>query len=198
MDVIEYWLETPIKLDRKYETPGGSKVSVVSACVDIQYAIKSGKLKIVRVSLSSRGSTIIGSDRPLNHTSNRTGEAWFATGICTPEQLRDAALADARNPESDLRRTISKHIKALKREKAGSSMAAALNSGASISDIEQLLAGSVRSIDLTFTYTKANGTSDIRTATAIAVKGDSLRARDHKDQKVKSFRVDRISNSRQL
>lgn len=192
LDLTAYWLETPIKLNRRYETPGGSKVTTVNACVDICYAIRSNEYDIISVT-ESNSSSIMGSSHSINYSSKRTGEAWYETYLCTKQQLYDATISELGNPKSGLRSILDKKRKFSERQNAADSMAAALNSNADFEEIERIYTSAKSAVDLSFTYTKDDCSSEIRMVTVVAIKGKSLRARDHKDQRVKSFRIDRIS-----
>jgi predicted DNA-binding transcriptional regulator YafY len=78
------------------------------------------------------------------------------------------------------------------------SLADGLNSQASSQEIASLVANAGRGNDIRFTYTKPDGGSSTRTVSVEGVFRSSLRARDHKDGTLKSFRIDRISNARVL
>ena len=76
------------------------------------------------------------------------------------------------------------------------SLAAALNSQASPDQIAQLISTAGRGNDIVFTYTKPERGSETRRVSVQGVSGNSICARDHKDGKLKNFRIDRISNHR--
>jgi len=78
------------------------------------------------------------------------------------------------------------------------SLVDALNSQATPEQIESLIAIAGRDNEITFTYTKSNGASETRHVSVLGVSGISLHARDHRDDKVKRFRLDRITNARHV
>jgi predicted DNA-binding transcriptional regulator YafY len=77
-------------------------------------------------------------------------------------------------------------------------LAEAINNHAAPSEIEGLVSATGRGCDVMFTYTKPDGISSVRKVTVQGVSGGSLRARDHADGQVKSFRIERISKARAL
>ncbi len=194
--VDAYWCESSVRLPAKVRTPGGSNISVVNVCVDIQYSIDHGNIILQRVQLSRGGGRISGSSTSINVASNRTGEAWFASNICHESQLVDAVQKDLSAKDSRLRRIMMGKWRDVNRESLVQSLADALNSQASPNQIAQLISTAGRGNDIVFTYTKPKGGSETRRVSVQGVSGNSIRARDHKDGKVKNFRIDRISNAR--
>ena len=97
-------LFSSIKLPWKVKTPGGSRVSVISPCVDIRFSILHGEIVLHRVRLSRGGTTILGSSKPLNVSSTRTGEAWYTSRLCPESQLVEAVQRELTLSKSPLRR----------------------------------------------------------------------------------------------
>jgi hypothetical protein len=191
-----YWCESSVRLPAKVATPGGSNVSVVNVCVDIHYAMNEGNIILRRVQLSRGGGRISGADKPINVASERTGEGWFASTVCSDSLLVDAVQQDISRQDSRLRGLMIGKWRDLNRDALVQSLADALNSQAPPDEIAKCISTGGRGNDIIFTYTKPEGGSDIRTVTVQGVSGNSIRAHDHKDGKLKSFRVDRISNAR--
>jgi len=97
-----FWLETTVKLGRPIRTPMGSRVSVLTVCVDIDYAIRSGVVKVERVSLA-RGGLLSGISINVASTN---GEAFLLSSISPAASLINAAESDIAMPDSSLRRIM--------------------------------------------------------------------------------------------
>jgi hypothetical protein len=195
--VEAYWCESPITLPRRVKTPLGGSVSVVTVCVDIDYAVENGCIIMRRVELS-RGGGMMGSSTSLNVAASNRGEAWYATRICPDSTLLQAVQADLGFEDSRLRRIMIGKWRDANRGPLVHSIAEALNSRADPKEIASLVLRAGRGNSIEFTYTKPDGSSSLRRVSVQGISGKSLRARDHKDGEVKSFRLDRITGVRAL
>jgi hypothetical protein len=193
-----YWCESEITLPTKVRTPLGGKVAVITVCVDIHYDVEGDTISVRRVQLSRAGATVMGSGSATNVAAQRRGEAWYATNICPESTLKEAVGSDLAFEKSRLRRMMLAKWRDAKRGPLLSSLADAINHHAPPSEIERLVSTAGRGNDLIFTYKKPDGSSTVRKVTVWGVSGGSLRARDHKDGTVKSFRIERISDARPL
>jgi hypothetical protein len=195
--VVEgYWCDSTIRLPRKIKTPSGGSVTVVTVCVDVRYIIREGIISVLGVRLG-RGGPIMGSSLVVNVSGVR-GEAFYTPSIRDESLLVDAVQRDLALSGSSLRRIMVGKWRA---ERGGSlvrSLADALNDHATASQIANLLAVAGQGSDVTFLYTKPDGSSRPRKVSIVGVSGNSLRARDQADGIVKSFRLDRISEARSL
>jgi len=191
-----YWCETVIKLSTKVQTPLGSNVSVVRVCVDIYYSIEGDRILLQRVKMASNGGGIMGSSASINIASDRTGEAWFTSHLCPEQYLVEAVENDLSSKGSRLRKLMMGKWRDANRGTLARSLVDALNAQASPDQIADLTATSGGANEIVFTYTKPNGDSATRHVTVEGVSGDSIRALDHKDGKVKNFRIDRITKAR--
>lgn len=193
-----YWCETAIKLPTKVQTPGlGSRVGVVRVCVDIHYSINGDDILLHRVTLaSSGGGSIIGSKKSINVASDRTGEAWYASYLCHKQYLVEAVENDLSRKGVRLRKLLMRKWQEANHGTLVESLVDALNAQASPKQIAELISVAGRDNEIIFTYTKPNGDSSRRHVTVKGVAGDSIRALDHKDGEVKSFRIDRITRAR--
>ena len=191
-----YWCGTNIKLPTKIETPLGSNVTVVKVCVEIHYSIEGNQIHLQRVKMATGGGSIMGASTPVNIASDRTGEAWHISHFHSDQILVEAIENELSFNDSGLRRMMFGKWRDANRGTLTKSLVAALNSHAVPSQIAELIAESGRKNEIVFTYTKPSGESDIRHVTVKGVSGDSIRAVDHKDEKTKSFRIDRITNAK--
>jgi hypothetical protein len=197
--VVEgYWCESEIKLPTKVRTPLGGNITLVTVCVDIRYSVENGNIAVRGVQFSRSGSSLMGSSSALNVAAARRGEAWHATYICPESTLKAAVENDLACEKSRLSRIMMSRWREANSGSLQQSLAVAINNHASPDEIQQLISEVDREYDITFKYTKPDGSSITRRATVLGVSGASLRARDHKDGEVKSFRIDRISNARPL
>lgn len=103
--VKDYWCDSSINLPYKFHTPLGGKITVVTACVDIKFAIKqSGKIVVKDVKLSSK--SFLGCGHKNNMASPRRGEAWFASNIRPKSLLFDLAYKELEVKNSRLKRIM--------------------------------------------------------------------------------------------
>jgi len=137
----------------------------------------------------------MGSEMTINVASKRTGEAWRTFGICSESHLRDAVERDLSSGESRLRRIMMGKWRDVNRDAFAQSVAEALNSRVPAEELARLIATAGRGNEISFTYTKPNGRSQRRQVSVWGVSGKCIRAEDHKDGKVKNFRIDRITNA---
>ena len=98
-----FHLDTAVKLPQKIETPGGSNVSVIIPVVDIWYAIDGQVIHVRNVRLSKTGG-VLGHLR-VNMASKR-GEAFYAQGVCSESQLREAVEKEISKSNSGLKRMM--------------------------------------------------------------------------------------------
>jgi len=194
--VDAYWCGASIKLPNKIKTPGGSNISVVTVCVDVDYAINNGQITVKDVRLSRGGGRITGSRTPLNIAAERTGEAWYASSFSPKSLLLQVVRDELALEDSGLRKIMFGKWRAANQGSLVGGLVDALNSNAPPEQIAQLIETAGRGNDIVFTYTKTKGGSETRRVTVRGVKGKSIRATDHKDGSSKLFRIDRISNAR--
>jgi len=194
--VDAFWCDSSVKLPNKVQTPMGSNVTVVNVCVDVHYSIDGGNIILHRVRLSHGGGRITGLSTPINVASDRTGEAWYASYICPESYLVEAIQEDLSSADSRLRKIMMRKWGDVNRDVLVQSLADFLNTHAPPDQIARLIAAAGRGNDIVFTYTKARGNPEARHVFVQGASGNSIRARDHKDDKVKNFRIDRIANAR--
>jgi hypothetical protein len=193
--VIEgYWCESSVKLREKVRTPLGSTISVATVCVDISYSLKDGSPVVHRAILSRSGGRL--GDGSINVAAERTGEAWYASAVCSESLLLEVVEKDLAMRGSRLRKLM---LAAWPEANAGTnttSLVDALNSGATANEIARIIADGARGTEIVFGYSKPGCPLENRHVLVQGVSGESLRAEDHKDSKTKNFRLDRISNVR--
>jgi hypothetical protein len=194
LSINAFWCESQVRLPNKVKTPLGSSITVVTICVDIEYSIQEEKIILRRVRMSRGGGEI--GKMSFNVASTRTGEAWYASYICPKSYLVEAVQKDLSEDDSRLRKIMIGKWSAIHRDELTQSLANALNAQLPPEKIADLIARTGHGNEITFTYTKPNGNSEKRHVSIQNVSGQSLRARDHKDDQVKSFRIDRITNAK--
>ena len=194
--VAAFWCDTSIKLPNKVNTPLGSKISVVYVCVDIRYSIKGENIVLHRVQLSRGGTSIIGSNLANHVASVRLGEAWHTSQVCPDSYLIKAVQQDLRLKDSSLLKIMMGKWRDVSRNTLVKSLVDALNARGSPAQIARLISTAGRGNDIIFTYTKPKGVAETRHVSVLGVSGNSIRVRDHRDEKIKNFRIDRISNAR--
>ena len=199
-----YWLATPIKLPTAVRTPGGGRVTVISACIDIVFSIPGDTVILHSASLSSGGG-FLGS-HPVNVSGHRTGEAWYQRSLgISNYYLLEAAKADLSDPKCSLEKclrgrrsgvTTGRTHKAGNRFDLAIEIVYALNDQMSAEEIQEILdSGSVHS-HIEFSYSKPNERSKRRRVVVHGTKGKCIRATDKSDDRCKLFRIDRISIAR--
>jgi hypothetical protein len=191
-----YWCVSTVKLPRKVKTPLGSCISVVQVCVDIDFSVQDDNVVVHRVWLSHLGGTISGSSISMNVAAARVGEGWLTSNICTESLLVESVYKDLKRSDSQLQKMMIAKWRSQNRNSFTKSLADALNAHAPSEEIGRLLAINGRGHAIVFRYTKSKGESEIRRVTIEGVSGGSIRALDHKDNTLKSFRIDRISDAR--
>jgi predicted DNA-binding transcriptional regulator YafY len=137
----------------------------------------------------------MGSPTAVNVASDRTGEAWFASSICPESDLVAAVEDDVCRDRSRLRKAM---MRCDDGEAILNSLVAALNNQESPAAMNDQLSLAANGVELAFTYTKEGGQAAVRRVTALGVMGESIQACDHEDDRVKTFRIDRISNARRI
>ena len=190
---VGHWCVTHIKFSNKIETPGGSRVSKVRVCVDIWYSVRADEIVVDRVQLSQGGSSLGG--KSINIATMR-GEVFFATSICDSQFLKLAVENELENKNIGLHKRMLAKWRGANRSTFAQLLIDALNEQASPDEIEDLIFAGGRGKEIVFTYTKPNGDYGTRHAAVDGISGDSIRAFDHMDGKVKNFRIDRITNVR--
>jgi hypothetical protein len=193
-----HWCLSEIALPAKVRTPLGGNITIINVCVDIHYVVENGVVVVRKVELSRAGGGIMGSGTASNVAAARTGESWHATHICPESALREALESEAESEKARLRKRMLEQWRQLNRKHLYGSLIEAINAHASPAEIERRVATAGPGNDIAFTYTKPDGSSSTRKVTVQGVSGASLRASDHKDGQVKSFRIDRISKARAL
>lgn len=193
--VEAYWCSNVIKLPSKIETPTGSKVTLITVCVDVNYRLNGPSIEVLRVQLSRSGGLIMGSHEPINVAASRTGEAWFAYGVCPESCLRQVVLDELQMEGSSLRRIMLGKWRQRFGPEDPTPLVDALNAKAAPQDILRLLRGR-RGTRVRFTYTKADGTVSNRDVVVEGMSGNLLRAVEQEGRDAKSFRLDRMNNVR--
>jgi hypothetical protein len=193
LTVDAYWCTETIRLPTKIRTPSGGHVSIVSVCVDISYTISDEKIKVRSVCMSRKGGTLMGSKTRINIAASRTGEAWYATSVCTKSYLLDVVDRELAIHNSGLNRMIFGKFRAENRTKSLNQLVSALNSKAKPEEISRLVTACGGGQKLSFLYTKENLQAERRRVTLTGFSGNSIRATDEKDGMSKNFRTDRIS-----
>jgi hypothetical protein len=196
LEVEGFWCNTSIKLPFKFRTPLGGNVTIVNICTDIQYIIDSGEINIKNVKMSSSSS--IGNKSAINIASTRTGEAWYVSNLRPKYLLFDVIEKELKSKKSRLRKIMLNKWRANNRSITVQRFIDLINENATFDEISELDASSICGVDLVFKYTKTNTSSEKRYVTVTGLKGNTICARDHKDDKIKSFRIDRISKVRKL
>ena len=99
-----WWGESRVTLPKPVKTPFGSRVSVVTACIDIYFTTApDGGFIIHRVELS-RGASLEG--HSLNVASVR-GEAWAWEGDFPEDRLRSLVSAELQRKDQELRKRMA-------------------------------------------------------------------------------------------
>jgi hypothetical protein len=194
LSIDAFWCESPVKLPDKVKTPLGSSVTVVNVCVDIEYSIQEEEVVLRRVRMSPGGGQC--GNMSVNVAGTRTGEAWYAAYICPESHLVEAVQKDLSADDSRLRKIMFGKWRSIHGAELAQSVADALNEQLPPAEIGALIASAGHGNEITFTYTMPNGNSETRHVSVQGVSGQSLRGRDHKDDQVKSFRIDRITNAK--
>jgi hypothetical protein len=193
-----YHCYATVRSKKKIRTPCQSLVTVLQVCVDIDYSVSCGQIHLHDVRLSWRGFTIMGCDRPLNVSSDRTGESWYSKGPGDRALLMQAVQSDLRDSKTRLYDRLLAPWVAENQSQFADEVAKALSKHSSTERIASILQYCMNYIKLEFTYTKSNGSCDQRIVTLNKLSGDCIWALDHKDDKMKTFRIDRISNARAI
>jgi hypothetical protein len=198
--VVEgYRLDTTVKLAHPIRTPGGSRVTLVSFCVNVHYSIdKAGNPTVHRVALWQPDGSVTDRLARCNVFATHKGEAWHATTVEPEALLRIAVNAELALENSGLRRIMLGRWRAEVRDTLAQSVADLLNEGAKPEHIAKLLDTARASCTLAFVYTKSDGSSLLRNVRLTSVSGNMLRAHDLDDGEFKSFHIERISKARAL
>lgn len=188
-----FHLDTPIKLPTKIETPGGAKVTVITACVDVRYEIRDKQIVIKRVRLS-RGKVFEAAGQKVN-VAARSGEVWFARELpITEAVLRKAVEYEIAPSDSNLRRMMIGKWLGANGESIAQPVIDALNARQSAAHIDSLIEIAGRSHRISFTYHSPKKGAERRVVLLHGAAGDTIRATDAKDYEAKTFRIDRMSN----
>ena len=215
--IENYRCDGLVRLPWKIKGRGiGGKVNLLEVCVDITYSVVAGDVIIKRVQLHQPDnhetdggmeldSSVVGGFRMelkqgkpfgTNVHAVRAGESWVASSDEIPESyLVEAVQKDLSNKKSRLNKIVQGKWRNANREANTESLTEALNEQASPTDIKKLLSAIGYGAEITFTYTKANGDSDVRHVKVVGVQEKSIRARDLDDDTVKTFRIDRITDA---
>lgn len=186
-----WWCDRPVKLLSKVQTPFGSKVTVVSVCVDVLYSVQERTI-ILRYLALSRSPSI--GPFTTNVASPRTGEAWQACQICSQAQLAEVVRKELLSEGSRLRKLMLGKWYGEHHDVFAKDLTDTLNAGGTPEQIAAIIRLARRGIRLTFIYTKELGQSEKRRVIVQGVSGSMLRAKDMKDGQIKSFRLDRITD----
>ena len=181
-----WWLDTPIRLRAKKAPERTASVSSLTARVDVAFCVEGGRVVLRSVALSKDGEP--------NLVAVGRGKAWRAGGGAVPAPLPlRAAERDLAGADSRLRRALLAKWNESDPAAAAGLLAAALNGRARADRVGELIGGC--GVDLSFTYTNGEGEATARRVTVQALSGDAIRCLDLSDDKVKSFRLDRISDA---
>ena len=187
-----FWCDSTIKLPSPVETPLGGRVTLIRVCVDVEFSLER-EIIVHHVKLCEPEGG--GLDR-CNVASARIGEAWRASRrICSESQLRavvDDELADRRGR---LRNLMLKVWRIQHREVFAQTLVNCLNGGTSPESIEELIKAFGGGIPVVFSYIKEDGIPERHRVFVNGTSGRCLRGIDQKDEKRKSFRLDRISKA---
>lgn len=189
-----YWCESNLRLHDKVETPLGSRVTIVNVCVDVYFNLEGEDVSIGKVQMSRVGGTISGSTKAINVASTRTGEAWFSSYMCSERQLIEIVKRDLDAKNSNLRKIMFRVKRNSNPDLYTSEAIEALNASEPVEVIEKLIPQVSGGLDVSFIYTKSDGTSNSREVTIFGTSGNSVRGRDHRDGKSKLFRIDRMKH----
>jgi len=198
--VVEgYRLETTVKLAHPIRTPGGSRVTLVSFCVNVHYSMDEGGTPVIRrVQLWQPDENITGVLARCNVFATYKGEAWHSVS-CEPESLLNLAVqAELALQDSRLRRIMVGRWRAQNHGKHAQSIVDSLNNRGDPEQLAKLINATGYGKEIAFTYAKSDGTSRTRKVSVIDVTGHWLRAQDLEDSEFKTFRLDQISNARVL
>lgn len=194
--VIAYQLDTSIKLRHPITTPCGSRVTVVSFCVNVHYSLdNAGVISVRHVELWQPPRRTGDSLGRANMFATHTGEAWCCNDIKPREVLRLAVEAELATPASNLRTIILGRHYAERRDTIADSLVQLLNEHRPPEEIGVFLKAASIGCELSFVYTKADGSSRLRKLNVIDVFGGLLRGYDLEDGQFKSFYIDRISDA---
>lgn len=189
-----FHLDTPIKLPSKITTPLGSKVTVITVCVDIRYAMRDREIVVHKVRLS-RGRVFEMSGQLVNVKAERLGEVWHASTLPVSESLlRQAVEQEIAIKGSNLRRMMTGSWLAANGSNIAQPVIDALNAKKSAAEIDSLLEAAGRSHRISFTYSSPKRGPERRVVLLHGAAGNSIRTTDTKDQDTKMFRIDRIAN----
>lgn len=192
-------LDTSIKLSHPITTPGGSRVTLISFCVNVHYSMDNqGNPVIHRVQLWHPDGSVSDVLARCNVFATHKGEAWYASSFQPESALMLAVEAELALKDSWLRRMMMGRWRAENRGELAQSIAESLNNRSEPEPISKLIATAGRGKEISFTYTKTDGIYRTRQVSVVGVSGNLLRARDLEDGEFKSFRIDRISNARAL
>lgn len=192
--IIErWWCGTSIKLPKPIRTPLGSRVTLVKVCVDVCYEVQDGDIILHGVSLARPKENDSFND--ANVAAERTGEAWIAVGLFDDSELLEVVRRELYYG-SPLRRVMFGKWYSLHRDYYAQSLVNHLNEGnQSPQKIAKQLRAAGRGTEITFTYTKPDGSAEVRHVSIRGVSGRFLYAIDHKDNMFKSFQIDRITQA---
>lgn len=190
-----FHLDTPIKLPTRIQSPGGSKVTVITVCVDVRYEMRDKQIVIKQVRLS-RGKLFEAAGKNVN-VASRSGEVWFARELPITEAVLRKAVEEEISPrDSNLRRMMIGQWLGANASSIAQPVIDAINARRSAKEIDSLLEAAGRSHRISFTYESPNKAAERRVAVLRSATGDSVRATDTKDHETKSFRIDRMTNVR--
>jgi len=192
-----YWCDYPVKLRKAIETPFGSKVTVLRVCVDIQYSVVGREIALRCVQLSERGSGNLGG-MFVNVAAKHTGEAWAETEICPEQDLIEAVERDLASPNCRLRRMMLAEWRGPLEGRNALDLGGARDPSPRPECLTALTKARESQCDVTFMYTKPGGIPEIRQVSVRGVWRGILHALDRKDGKLKDFRLDRITDVRQV
>lgn len=98
LKIVGFWCDTTIRLPQKLKTPCGSRVFVISVCLDVDYWIEDGHLIIRKAKLCQNGDN--------NIIASNTGEAMRARQISPNALLVEVVQHEWEAKGSTLRRIM--------------------------------------------------------------------------------------------
>ena len=189
-----YWCRRGLKLPTAVRTPLGSRVRVLDVCVDIWYRVCGSDIQITRVRLAQEGG-LLGRMR-INVAASRLGEAWMASSICRPERLKHVVSAELADETSPLRGLMLAKWRGERFDEAAEVLIRRLNGSPDASSVSAAIEAGAKGVEITFCYTKPHQTPEVRHVAIVGTRGQCLMAIDKKDQGIKNFHLDRISEAR--
>jgi hypothetical protein len=192
--VTNWYLSEPVKLPHPVTTGFGRRVTVVCPYDDIEYKVVDRNVKVLQAMMST-GSTM-GRDLRVNIDSPRTGEAWFTPSLSPSSTLVQHVSAIITDYNSSLRGVMFAKWRAANPTDATEALCEAINNQDPVERIRQFCFGAETGQTIKVTFLSPKRGLENRVLVVDGLKGEMLLAKDCKDGRFKTFRLDRISNAR--